>query len=232
METLNTGVKSDVKKNSTSPPMPSFFRDDFPRIRRAVLTLSTSLVFGAALVSVSTFLLDKWRVLVAERSVENAQARQRLNQARIELRDLQAFQPAYEKLRDSGLVGDERRLDLMEHIKAIHQSRRLLPLTYTLAPQQTLLVDSGLPSGNMEVRGTRITLRYDLLHEMDLLHLLTDLKRRGMYVPDTCEVKRVVASSSTPLAPRLSAECALVWVTLAARKKPAPAPAPAVVAAL
>lgn len=236
MEALNTGVKSDGKKGSAPSPTPTFFRDDFPLIRGALLTLFASLIFGAGLVSGSTALLDKWRQMVAERTVENQKARQRLAEALIEQRDLIAFQPAFEKLRRSGLVGDERRLDLMEQIKSIHQSRRLLPLSYTLAPQQNLSVDAPLSSSSVDVRGTRINLHADLLHEMDLLYLLADLKGRGMYVPDSCDVKRVGDASSAALAPRLSADCALVWVTLAPRKKAAPAPAggtsPAKLAAL
>lgn len=231
MDTLNTGVKANMKKSAPAPA-PTFFHHDFPLLRGALLTLGASLVFGATLVGVSTVLLDKWRLLVAERTMENTTARQRLAAARTEQRDLAAFQPAFARLRVSGLVGNERRLDLMEQLKSIQQARRLMPLSYSLAPQQTLLLDPSLASGNIDVRGTRIMLRLDLLHEMDLVHLLADLKGHGQYVPDTCDVKRVYSPSSTPLAPRLSAECALLWVTLAPRRQAAPLASPAVVAAL
>jgi DNA-binding transcriptional regulator YdaS (Cro superfamily) len=226
MDKLNTGTSADADKVKGQKPRAGFLKTDFPLVRSAVFTFGASLLFLAVLVGVSSMLVARWRAIGAERSAERSKAQARLAEARIELRELRENLPQFEQMRQSGLIGDERRLDLMEQLKGIQQARRLMTLSYTMAPQKAFAVDPVQPTGNMQVRGSRITLKLPLLHELDLLHLLADLKGRGMYVPEECSVKRIDWQSGEPLGPRLQAECALYWVTLAQAKVGEPAPPP------
>jgi hypothetical protein len=67
-------------------------------------------------------------------------------------------------------------------------------------------------------------LQMDLLHEMDLLNLLGDLRQAGYFAVQDCTLKRHAAAGAGPggsgTAPALGAECELLWLTLGSAPVP------------
>jgi hypothetical protein len=55
---------------------------------------------------------------------------------------------------------------------------------------------------------------------MDLFNLLDDLRAAGLYTVQDCRIKRLEVAPDAAVAPRLTSDCTLAWVTLG----PAPAP--------
>ena len=79
-------------------------------------------------------------------------------------------------------------------------------------------------TGDLELRGSKMKLQMDLLHEGDLLNFLNDLKRKGFYTVQECKVKRAGAESESAHLP-LAAECFIYWLTLGERVgSPEPTP--------
>ena len=70
---------------------------------------------------------------------------------------------------------------------------------------------------SLELRSSKMKLRMDLLHEMDLLNFLDDLKKEEFYTLRGCAIKRLAAEAGNPQSPRLSAECSLYWLTMGER---------------
>ena len=130
---------------------------------------------------------------------------------------IRLYQPQFLELRRKGLIGEERRLDWVEAIRQIQQRRRLLPLSYEIEPQQPYLLETQLSMGDYQLRGSRMALRMDLLHELDLFHFLTDLRQVGTFTVQDCVIRRASNAGTAPLAPTLNAECTLNWVTLTVR---------------
>jgi hypothetical protein len=219
-------IKADAPKISQAVAARPLGKTDLSFISGALITFVLSMLFSAGLVGISSALLDKWGSGVerTRRALNDAQVR--LEQAKVARQALLDFQQAFEQLRARGLVGEEKRLDLIEHIQHIQAGRKLLPLTYAFAAQKPFAVDPAVMSGAMELRGTQVTLRMPLLHEIDLLHMLTDLKSKGLYTTQSCELTRVKGVQD-PVAPQLQAECSLYWLTIGERQPGAGAPAPA-----
>ncbi|OFJ47202.1 hypothetical protein BA896_015270 [Janthinobacterium lividum] len=70
-------------------------------------------------------------------------------------------------LRKSGLIGEENRLAWIDTMRRSQEQRKLLPISYDISPQQGLQVPSSMVMGQYRLRGSRMRLRMDLLHEMD-----------------------------------------------------------------
>ena len=69
--------------------------------------------------------------------------------------------------------------------------------------------------GQYQLRGSRMQLHLDLLHELDLLNLLDDLRQAGYFAVQECTLKRNGAGGPPAGATSaLSADCSLLWLTL------------------
>lgn len=176
--------------------------------------LLTCLVLGAILVSASEFILARQLAAVAQAQTSDNQARDHYTQSETEKREIQNFQPKYVQLVASGFVGSERRLDWVENIQSIQTNRELMPISYEISPQQVFQVDPSIDMGSLELHGSKVLVKMNLLHEMGLLNFLEDMRARQLYGAHDCQIKRLSTSASDKLAAHLYAECNLYWITL------------------
>jgi len=137
-----------------------------------------------------------------------ATAANRFNQVETEKRDIRAYEPAFLALRQRGLIGEENRLAWIDTIRHSQEERKLLTISYDISARQVLKVPPALAMGALQLRGTPMRLQMDLLHEMDILNLLADLRQAGYFAVQDCSIKRNTAAAT------LSAECGLLWLTL------------------
>jgi len=189
---------------------------DFALLRNAVLVFLATLVVALSAVATSGWHLHRAHLEEAAALLERDGARSRLAHAETEKEEIRAYQPQFIELRQRGLVGLERRLDWVEAIRQIQERRRLLPLTYEIDVQQPYRLETALPTGDYSLLGSRMTLHMDLLHELDLLNFLSDLRSNGTFAVQECVIRRTggAAPASGVLAPTLNADCTLNWLTL------------------
>ncbi|MCE3264243.1 MAG: hypothetical protein K0R43_3322 [Pseudoduganella sp.] len=195
---------------------------EFALLRNAVLVFLATLVVSLATVSVSLWQLRLARFEEATQLLEREGARTRLAHAETEKEEIRLYQPQFVELRRKGMVGPERRLDWVEAIRLIQEQRRLLPLSYEIEVQQPYRLETTLPTGDYALLGSRMALHMDLLHELDLLNFLADLRLAGTFAVQDCSIRRTAAAASQVagvVGPTLNADCTLNWLTLT----PAPA---------
>jgi hypothetical protein len=199
------------------PRARSFLRDDFPFIRNASITLLVCILIAAALVSGSEYMFKK--EIQAKAAVQPIydQAREKYLRAENEKREIHDFQPKYKQLIAKGFIGEEKRLDWMEGIKRIQAERALPPIEYEISAQQPFQEDPTLETGALELRASKMAVKMSLLHEVDLLDFLDDLKSTQAYALHDCNIKRARFNIQDKLASRLYAECSLYWITLGRR---------------
>lgn len=189
---------------------------DFALLRNAALVFLATLVVALAAVGGSGWHLRRAHLEEAAALLERDGARSRLAHAETEKEEIRQYQPQFIELRRHGLVGLERRLDWVEAIRQIQERRRLLPLTYEIDVQQPYRLETALPTGDYSLLGSRMTLHMDLLHELDLLNFLSDLRLNGTFAVQECVIRRTGGAAPAPgiLAPTLNADCTLNWLTL------------------
>ena len=213
MEAKKTPGKNDPKAKDAVPAR-SFLKTDFPFIRRATLTLAGVLAVSVVLVGASIALQSKWETDLAHSKSERTEARRKLSEADLEKQEIRQFQPKFEVLLQRGLVGEESRLMWVERLRQIQDKRQLMPLTFSFSAQKPFAVDPSVTTGDMELRGSRLNVKMDMLHELDLFHLLDDLKSIGFYRAQSCTLQRALRSAD-PMAPHMSADCNLYLLTMA-----------------
>jgi hypothetical protein len=156
-----------------------------------------------------------------DESLDNARkihvaANSRFHNVALEKQEIAVYQPRFLALKSSGLVGPENRLAWIEAVKQSQASRGLPSVSYEIEPQQVLAMES-FSLGDYQLHGSRMKLQLGLLHEGDLFAFLGDLRRAGSFSIQDCRIRRISVPAELPLAPRLQAECSLVWLSLSAK---------------
>jgi hypothetical protein len=209
-----TPAKPNPTAAKESPVSRSFIRNDFPVIRKAIITLGICIAFGVALKGGSGFLLAKQEARNDQAQIELRQAKGKYTAAENEKNEIHDFQPKYVQLVERGFVGDEKRLDVIERIRHIQEDHKFLPITYEILPQQVFQIDPSIQTGELELRGSKLVVHMALLHEMELSTFLTDLSTHGMFIPQECSIKPSEFAKLSALSAELQGECTLYWVTM------------------
>lgn len=206
-------------KPARAAVLPYWLRE-FALIRLQVIIFLVTVALAVAAVSTSRWYWHQARQYEAWAQQKRNSARDRLFNAETEKREIRLYQPQYAALRERGLIGQENRLDWVDAIRQIQEQRKLMPISYELEPQQPVRMDGGMVLGGYRLHGSRMNLHMDLLHEGDLFVLLDDLRQRSFYSAQDCSIKRAASGLPSPLAPSLSADCTLNWLTLTPAASP------------
>lgn len=195
----------------------------FGQIRTAALAALAAVIIGATLVA-----LTAAQRRAADDDLQQARrlrdsAHSRYAHVDNEKRDIRTFQQRYVELRQRGLIGEERRLDWVDAIRQVQEDLQLPPLSYQIAPQQPVRLEAALDLGDYQLRGSRMHLHMELLHEMDLFDFLAGLHARGFFAAQDCSLKRLATAAGGQLnqpgqaAPggNLGVDCTLNWITMA-----------------
>jgi hypothetical protein len=140
---------------------------------------------------------------------------------------IRSYRPRYLELEAEMVVSEEDRLELVEAVATIRDRHRLWAMQLDVEKQATMpLSEEGAydDSGTtMAVQASRIRITIPLLHEEDLLKLITELRRikRGIIVTEECVIKRSGGDRDGNLlefGQNLDASCSLLWLTMNQRQ--------------
>lgn len=190
-------------------------RDGFRELAPAWALLAGAVVLGVAIVGGSHWYLERERRESLNAGQRMQEARSRVDAARRERENLQASADTFRTLVDRGLLGAEKRLDMVELVNALRTRHQLAALDYEIGPQRALNLGGNRTYPSMDVLASRVKMKARALHEGDLLGFIEELgtSRQGFYPIDRCVLRRVDGSPDG-LRPRVEAECALEWITL------------------
>lgn len=153
--------------------------------------------------------------LVTARS-ERQQAQERLVRIAEEEREVKENIEVYRRLKELGVIGEERRLEWVDAMARIRSQRGLLDLRYQVERQKLLKSMPGKPA-NVDVRSSTMNVELALLHEGDLLRFLDDVRASGNahHSVRRCSINRIGhEAAGATIAPRLRAVCEIDLITL------------------
>lgn len=216
------------KKAANSIALP-YWIAEFAQVRSATLAALAALMIGATLVAVTAAQRHDADADLQHATRLRDTAHARYAQVDSEKRDIRNFQQRYLELRQRGLVGEERRLEWVDAISQVQQELQLPPLSYQVEPQQPVRLEAAMDLGDYQLRGSRMRLHMELLHEMDLFDFLAGLHGRGFFAVQDCTLKRLATTAGGQLnqvgqfgqpgqaAPggNLGVDCTLNWITMA-----------------
>ena len=133
-------------------------------------------------------------------------------------RQIETWLPAYRSLQAAGVIGEERRLEWIETLRAAAARVELPSLRYRIEPRAAYEAGRGIETGDHRVFSTVVRIEAGLLHEGDLERLIRALAAAdaGLFRIERCGVRRSGPDFlMRPGAVNLNAECDLRWITLA-----------------
>jgi hypothetical protein len=148
-----------------------------------------------------------------ERASADSQLQQidkRLRQVRTEEQEIKARTTLFQQLENSGMTGEEKRLEWIELLRELQQQLRLPGMNYEFGPQLSMEPVAGAAYA---YHSSHLRLQLKLVHEADLLNFTQQLQQRAkaMVLVRSCRVSRTPDAASLA---QLSADCDMEWVTL------------------
>jgi len=194
-------------------------REDLKRLRAPLALAAALLALGAACLVASEHYRDEAIKARDAARLSRVTAQERVSKVSEEEREIRENLVYYERMRRSGMVGEQNRLDWIESIARIKNERKLFEIKYAIEPQRPLDYPGIVATGAADFVVSRMRLEMALLHEEDLLDFLADLQGTGRaYVSvRRCTVTRIErgsAPTATALQPRLRAECQVDLVSV------------------
>ena len=197
----------------------NFKANDFSRLRWTLGFLLLSIAIAILVTTATQKLVQQAKTTQRQLQSEQQQIRSRLASAQDEERELRSKIALFQDLEARGIIGQEERLNWVEQIARVKAARRLIEVQYEIAPQKNLtgaILPGGSIAGDYEFMASAMKLQMPLLHENDLLGLISDLRRSvhaHLLVRD-CTIDRTAAGSDRTTSAQLRADCTIDWVTL------------------
>lgn len=186
---------------------------DFPKIQVSLFVAVLMIAAGAAAVFFSINLTRTAQLAKTAATAERNAFESKLKQVRNEENEIKQKSAQFSNLLARGVIGEEQRLDWVELLKEIRDTRRLLDLQYEISPQRPLDAN---PGRGFAFYASSMKLQLKLLHEEDLTRLLDDLRRqaKALIQVKSCNVTRLPRSNEQGSLAMLQADCQIDWVTL------------------
>lgn len=144
------------------------------------------------------------------------QAKQRFEASGLEKETIVNYLPVYQQLLDRGIIGQEKRIEWVDSLRKIHQQHKLFNINYTIGIQESYKPSFINDTGTFQVHRSIMKLDLSLLHEGDLLTLLSGLEEMQTtpFIVRRCELRRLSVSTTRALQPNMSGQCELDWLTI------------------
>ena len=125
----------------------------------------------------------------------------------------------YQTLIDKGFVGEERRIEWVDELRAQHKNHKLFDVNYSISQQEEYKPSFANNIGGFILHRSVMKLNLDMLHEGDILQLVESLSANNTapFMLRDCEITRLNPTSelmSKQLIANLHAQCELDWLTL------------------
>lgn len=195
---------------------------DWRILRAPLLALGVALIAMGLLVAYTQAQEDTSEQAMQAQQNELNQARQRYQSSGLEKDTIVKYLPQYQRLIETGFIGEERRIEWIDVLRNIHQQQKLFSINYSIDPQEPYKPSFNLNTGAYTLHRSVMKLGLAMLHEGDIFTLLEALNAQesAPYILRQCEFTRLADSSKAKFSPTLQANCELDWLTL---QEPMPA---------
>ena len=187
---------------------------DLPKIQSSLLAALLMTFVGAGAVYATLDATKTAKLAQASAQAQRNEIDRKLKRIFSEENEIKQDSALFNQLAERGVIGEEKRLDWIEQLKAIREKRKLFDLQYEIAPQRRLDTDA---AKGFAFYSSTMRLQLKLLHEEDLTRLIDDLRERAHALIQVkhCDVSRLPqgATDGSTIA-QLQADCRIDWITL------------------
>jgi hypothetical protein len=192
----------------------TFSQKDLVKLQIPLISMLVMLAIAGVLAWWSMGLAEKSSRENKAANASKNQVEQRLRQVRTEEQELKEKAQIFQQMQNSGMAGEEKRLDWTEMLRSTQLEMRLPGMTYEFGAQIPL---DSVDGAAFAYFASPMRLQLRLLHEQDLLNFLTRIQKEAsaLVLVRACKLTPITRSGDVRdgLA-QLGAECELQWVTV------------------
>ncbi|HTE14780.1 MAG TPA: hypothetical protein VK642_06860 [Burkholderiales bacterium] len=180
-----------------------------------LLVLLVTLLVVIALVKISNDRADDARRILDAQQMQMREAQMRVQKSGTEKDLIVRYLPDYQKLDTLGFVGSEQRINWLDALRNANQKGGMFGINYEISARKAYPYAAALGPGQLNVMQSVMKLRFQMLHEEDLLKFLEHLSEQnaGVFVVNRCDMRRTSTTQTTRFQPNMTAECELAWIT-------------------
>lgn len=190
---------------------------DWRKLRVPLVILGVVIVLVVLLIAGGQYYSqEQEKTLKTQQSLLDT-ARQRYQSSGSEKETIIEYLPKYQLLINKGFVGEERRIEWVDELRAQHKAHKLFGIKYSISQQEDYKPSFVSSLGGFVLHRSVMKLDLDMLHEADILKLTESLaiKDTTPFILRDCEITRLnSATIFNQLIPNLHADCELDWLTL------------------
>ena len=186
---------------------------DLRAIRWQLLTtLLLIVLWGAAFWGLHQQHQSRTETLLAQQGLTSQNQQSQLSY-RGQNQIMQTLLPQYQQLIDSGLVGEERRIEWLQALRDAQQ--RIRNIQYSITPKSTYTANFLPKLTKLSVQRSLMNIQFDARHEGDIVGFIKHLSLNtpAPFIWQACEIKRI-NTNYDPQAMNMHVECQLAWLTL------------------
>lgn len=191
-------------------------RQDWNRLRYPMVMLGIAIISMVLLFAFSDQRKTRANQALVTQNNQLLQAKQRFETSGLEKETIVKYLPVYQQLIDSGVIGQEKRIEWVDSLRKIHQKHKLFNINYTIGVQESYKPSFISNTGAFQLHRSIMKLDLAMLHEGDLLTLLSGLEEMQTtpFIVRRCEMLRLSVSTTRALQPNMSGQCELDWLTI------------------
>jgi hypothetical protein len=190
---------------------------DLPALARPLVVLGAILGLGAGGVVYTGKLIKQGRAELAGAQTKLKEARERVARSGDEVDTLRRYIGPYHELEQTGIVGEEQRLNWIDALRVANVDAQLYGVDYEVSSQTPYSFSAEVNASGVPVQQSTMKVKLGLLYETDLLAFFRILARQnvGAFAVNQCSLQRLTSDVSRPVnQPTLRAECEVAWVTI------------------
>jgi hypothetical protein len=186
-----------------------------PLIKRPLILFVAVLILSIAIIAISNSYVEH---AYQGRESEKRTMRiwkNKIDDSRQSNQIIDEYESRYLELVKNKIVGEEDRLDGLENIQAMANSRGMPSVKYNLSSRKQIEDITGQHSAQgLNVYRSDMTLDMSMAHEGDLFAMLNTLEARakGLFIVDQCNFVKL-ARTSVNSNENMTANCKLGWYT-------------------
>lgn len=190
--------------------------EDFKQLRTALFVFLMAVTSVSLVVYFTKMHEEKTlkNLLIAKRNL--LEARRNFRESGTEKNNIARYLPKHQLLVSQGFIGEERRIEWVDALRNVHKNNKLFSIKYDIGAQGPYTTEFLSNPAPFKIFYSPMKIEFAMLHEVDLLRLLSALSKAQstVFIARECEIWRLNSEISKTLAPNLQCKCALDWITI------------------
>jgi len=188
---------------------------DYSLLRGRIILFGCVFFICALLLWFSFSQLSKQEQMMGNTQSDMDYAEEEINRLNNLVSLFENFNGDYKKYEAKGFLDEEKRLSWIETLEKTGTQLHLDNLRYEITPRTMVANENKELPPNISLFESKLSLESGLIHEGDLIRLLSNLSQlnSGLFVVDNCKVQRLDTTTEYATSSNFQAKCDTLWYT-------------------